>query len=172
MNRLLRSTVLHITAATVVTVMLAAGLIGFGAVGPAGATPTSSVSARQSTPELNFGVKAYGFKSAERQFNCANAERVVTYVPRVESRMAKVRATLYELIAKAEEVKRPSLRAHLVAFWQGTLARRVKHQSHELGPKTLTKLRRLSLIVEDKCHVYAPLLGNSFRAPVAPSHSA
>ena len=155
MMQVFRSSAVQITVATVVAVAIAVGTLGFGATDAAASpVPVSTMRTQQVTNRINKELK-----SAEKHFNCANAEKVVTFVQRKEARMAKVRAKLKAEITKAQATHGLKLRAYLVHFWTLTLAKRVKHQSHLLGPKTMAKYARLAKIAENKCHVSAPRLG-------------
>ena len=167
MKHLLRSTSLHLAMATVVTLGIVLGTLGFGATDVAATTPASGASNQRPAARVD-----YGLKSVERRFNCAHAERVVTAVQRKEAKMAKARANVEAQIAKAQTRHGPELRAHLVRFWRQRLAKLLKYQSHLLRPKAFAKMAMMAKIAEDKCHVSAPPAVSGLTAPTLPAKVA
>jgi hypothetical protein len=146
--------VARITVALLAVTIAAVSSTAFATTGPAGAAGSPSA---QGQPSSAYSL--HRLAVAEKHFNCANAQRVVTYTQRRRAAFAKALAGANAKLAKAQAVTRPKLHSYLVTYWRGVIAKQQKHQSHALGPRMVARLAMMSTIAEAKCHVAAPTPG-------------
>jgi hypothetical protein len=148
---------------------VAVGCLAFSLVGTAGAT-TSAAGSKATT-------------RAERYFSCANAQKRADRVQRIESRFSAKFATENASEAKAAQ----SNDAHLVSYWQHTIAKQRKHEAylvnywertfdkHARHEAYLLRLHRMgsqakaAKMAEAACHVAMPSIPAPTTPPTAPA---
>jgi hypothetical protein len=120
---------------------VAAGTLSFGAVGLAGAAPAQS----STSPAPNAKTPASGVPKAGKNFNCANATKVLT---RIQTGEAQIAAGLPKLTAAEATAK---------ANGNTTRATRIQKRITRLESATFkARLDKVSQKIEAKCNVPAP----------------